>query len=61
MSTLTDQFDSVYVDVDDEIIEKQGESKAQIVTPVYHPMEARPLSGYESIMRRYAAACEAGR
>ena len=61
MNTLTEQFDSVYADVEDEVIEKQSQPKASIVTPTYHPMEAKPLSGYESIMRKHAAACEAGR
>ncbi len=61
MNTLTEQFDSVYADVDDEVKEKRRQSMMRIVAPTYPPMEAKQLSGYESIMRRYAAACEAGR
>lgn len=61
MNPLIEQFDSVYADVDDEIVETNSQPTSFIVAPQYQPIEIKPLSGYESLMRKHAAACEAGR
>jgi hypothetical protein len=61
MNALAEQFDSVHTDSDDEIAESKDLPNAPIVAPSYQPQVIKPLSGYESIMRRHAAACEAGR
>ena len=61
MNPLTEQFDSVYADVDDEIVETNSRPTAPIVAPSYRPTGQKPLHGYEAVMRKHAAACEAGR
>jgi hypothetical protein len=61
MNTLTEEFNSVYADVDDDIAEKEDKPKALVVATAYQPLVVKPLRGYESIMRKHAAACEAGR
>lgn len=60
MKTLTEQFDSEQSDAD-IIVDTKNMPQLPIIKSSYHPMVAKPLSGYESIMRRHAAACEAGR
>jgi hypothetical protein len=60
MNTLADEFDSIYDE--DDIVEVKEESNGPLVAaPVFAPLAAKMLNGYESTMRRYAAACEAGR
>jgi hypothetical protein len=61
MNPLAEQFDSVYADVGDEIIKTNNLPTEPIVAPTYLPIETKPLSGYEAILRKHAAACEAGR
>jgi hypothetical protein len=61
MNPLAEQFESLYVDLDDEIIEPDSRSTAPIVEPSSRPIDMKPLHGYEAIMRKHAAACEAGR
>jgi hypothetical protein len=65
MDTLTEQFDSVYVDTDEELTAETREAEASAIPaaaiPVPAPLAAKPLRGYEQIMRQHAAACEAGR
>ena len=60
MSELTEQFDSVYSDGNEEIAEKNSVPNMPVVAPTYRPI-IKPLCGYEAIMRKHAAACEAGR
>ena len=61
MNPLIEQLESVDVDVEDEIIDRNSRSAAPIVEPSYRPIDMKPLHGYDAIMRKHAAACEAGR
>ena len=61
MNTFTNDPNSEYADDDGEITEKESQTDAIAVATAYHPLTVQPLSGYESIMRKHAAACEAGR
>lgn len=60
MNTLADQFTLMYDDRDDEPIVEKHDPNESTATPVM-PIAVKALSGYESLMRRHAAACEAGR
>jgi hypothetical protein len=61
MNTLTEEFNSAYADVDDEVAEKADQPKAPVAATSHHPMIVKPLSGYESIMRRHAASWALGK
>lgn len=60
MYTIFDDFAAVYVDFDDAILAKDEPNESDPAsTPI--SVETKVLCGYDSIMRRYASACEAGR
>ena len=61
MNALANQFPSLYTDLHNQIVRVMTGPNEPILTPGPALIERKPLIGYESIMRRHAAACEAGR
>jgi hypothetical protein len=61
MNTEVQTFPSAYTLVRDEIVEVMPESIAVTEALAALPIVRKVLSGYETSMRRHAAACEAGR
>jgi hypothetical protein len=61
MNSEAQTFPSMYTIVRDEITEVIPASIALTEALVALPIVRKVLSGYEFSMRKYAAACEAGR
>jgi hypothetical protein len=61
MNTLAIPFPSPDTDLEDQITQVITEPNEPVLTPGPALIERKPLIGYETIMRRHAAACEAGR
>ncbi|HSY28777.1 MAG TPA: hypothetical protein VK832_14810 [Burkholderiaceae bacterium] len=61
MNILANPFPSLNTVFQDQIAYVITEPNEPILTPGPAPIERKTLIGYESIMRRHAAACEAGR
>jgi len=61
MNTLANPFPSLNADLHNQIAQVITEPNEPILTPGPALIVRKALIGYESIMRRHAAACEAGR
>jgi hypothetical protein len=61
MNAEVQPVSSTYAIVRDEIVEIMPESIAVTEALAALPIARKVLSGYETSMRRHAAACEAGR
>ena len=61
MNTLANQFPSLYADLHNQLVEVMTEPNEPALPPAPAEEERKLLHGYDLLMRRHAAACEAGR
>jgi hypothetical protein len=61
MNNMFKPFSPSLAIVPDQVVQAIEEQNEAASAPVPLPVERKPLLGYESSMRRHAAACEAGR
>lgn len=61
MNTLTNQVPSLYTDFHKQLVKAMSEPNELPLPATPIPTEEKALRGYDLLMRRHAAACEAGR